>query len=624
MRKFIIFILAILLILPYQNASAKMPTVDVEIKGEKNSLTIANIEVDKRVVVTHTPAFIYNDRTFVPIRLVAENLGKEVSWIEKTNTAVIKTDTGEVEFSIDKDICIKNGKEIKLDEDSIPMLAVYDGEGKTVLPLRALAEILGYEVGWQYEGRKVSIGLGKTDLIDDSNKITDIKIENGSTKLEQIVINASEKLDYELFKDIDHNEVAIRIKNAKIAINSEIGKIDLDSELLNHIEYAQDNEDVKILISLKRDIVVKDILSNKDKQLRICFTNKVTSISPIMYKEKQAILVSGVKSSEYNIIKLSNPLRYVIDIKDASFYKDSDLDKLYFSIGFIKSIRASQFVPDKNYSKNDQIVRIVLDAKDNAKDTSIKVEKEGDDLVIIPSGNTDVLSDSNLNEDLGYSVLIPHENDTLDEEEHIMKPAIFREPKYAKSPQEIIIMIDAGHGGKDPGAIAKNGLKEKDFNIDVALRVEEKLKADNFTVLMMRRDDTSVDIYKRPEIANEKLADIFVSIHANSALSTKAHGIEVLYAPKTSSNLKYEEQKPLASAINEAVKRTTGMHSRGVIKKPNLIVLKNTQMVAALIECGFMSNPNDLETLMQESYKEQCAEGIYQGIRQYVLERYGF
>ena len=107
---------------------------------------------------------------------------------------------------------------------------------------------------------------------------------------------------------------------------------------------------------------------------------------------------------------------------------------------------------------------------------------------------------------------------------------------------------------------------------------------------MIRTGDNTVDNFERANIANESMADMYVSIHANSALNPDASGIEVLYYPNDTGAIKYEDQSPFAKSILDGVVRSTGAKNRGIIKRPDLIVLKNTQMSAALVECGFISN----------------------------------
>lgn len=210
--------------------------------------------------------------------------------------------------------------------------------------------------------------------------------------------------------------------------------------------------------------------------------------------------------------------------------------------------------------------------------------------------------------------------------------------------EEMIVVLDAGHGGSDPGAISYlmneeemekyyaalestepilatmehgSGEKynEKDIALSVTKKVKAKLEAKGINVIMTRTGDTYPTLDERPALANEKGAVIFVSIHLNSTTSavTAAKGIEIYYSEQNNDNELGVTSKELAKEILNATVDTTGAKSRGV-KSGNLLVNRKCLMPSALIELGFMNNPEELELLASESYQDKLAKGIAEGI----------
>jgi len=210
------------------------------------------------------------------------------------------------------------------------------------------------------------------------------------------------------------------------------------------------------------------------------------------------------------------------------------------------------------------------------------------------------------------------------------------------------IVLDPGHGGKDPGA-TYNGLMEKDMNLDIALRVKQKLeKYDSALKILMTRDtDVFIPLEERTAFANKNKADIFVSIHQNASRNPNAHGIEtyVLNVTKDKAalavaafenqaseksisdlqgilkdimlNSKLEESLMLANFVQKSLSSSTADRDIGVKQAP-FYVLVGAKMPSILIECGFISNPHTAQLYTTEEYKNKMAEGIFNGLLKYI------
>ncbi|MBF0707262.1 N-acetylmuramoyl-L-alanine amidase [Alkalihalobacillus hwajinpoensis] len=174
----------------------------------------------------------------------------------------------------------------------------------------------------------------------------------------------------------------------------------------------------------------------------------------------------------------------------------------------------------------------------------------------------------------------------------------------------LTIVVDAGHGDHDPGA--SNGkLLEKDINLDVALYLEKKLKSAGANVVMTRRDDSFLELRERSNIANNLNADAFISVHTNAA-SEAAHGIETYWYDKYSS----AESKALAESIQKRLIEVTEASNRGV-KNQSFSVIRESRMASVLVEVGFLTNNEEYKLLLTQSYREELADGIYQGVLDY-------
>ena len=193
------------------------------------------------------------------------------------------------------------------------------------------------------------------------------------------------------------------------------------------------------------------------------------------------------------------------------------------------------------------------------------------------------------------------------------------QPMNKSQKNNITVVIDPGHGGHDSGAVAEDKTTEKGLNLRLAPRVESMLRERGYNVIMTRSTDEFIALSERAAIANRNNADIFVSIHFNSAGSASAYGIEVLYALENDVELKKDagDQTLLAREVLNAVLKETGAKNRGIKNRPDLAVLKRTNMTACLIEGGFMSNPDELEKLKSDSYLDKLANGIVTGIENY-------
>ena len=166
------------------------------------------------------------------------------------------------------------------------------------------------------------------------------------------------------------------------------------------------------------------------------------------------------------------------------------------------------------------------------------------------------------------------------------------------------VVIDAGHGGKDGGSV-RHGLIEKKLCLDVAKRVETGLKSSGLKTVMTRRTDTFVELDQRARIANRVASSVFVSIHFNASRRTSISGGEVYY--------RSSRGRWMASAISRSIKsRVTGA-MRGVFYA-DFKVLRETEMPAVLVECGYLSNKRESLRCADPAHRQKIADAIVSGL----------
>lgn len=190
------------------------------------------------------------------------------------------------------------------------------------------------------------------------------------------------------------------------------------------------------------------------------------------------------------------------------------------------------------------------------------------------------------------------------------------------------VIVDAGHGGDDGGAIGIDGTVEKDINLDIALKLEKILKFYGFNVIMTRTQDVMTcddgldslrkrkisDIHNRFELMRKNPDAIFISVHQNKFEDSSQHGTQVFYSGND------ERSKELAEAIQTSVTLTLQRKNGRVVKKSGsgIYLLYHAKIPAVLVECGFISNSDELKKLKDESYRMKLAILIADGLLKYL------
>ena len=187
-----------------------------------------------------------------------------------------------------------------------------------------------------------------------------------------------------------------------------------------------------------------------------------------------------------------------------------------------------------------------------------------------------------------------------------------------KAEESKLVVIDSGHGGKDPGKVGVNGENEKEINLKVAMKLKSRLEKQGITVIMTREEDTGLadskieDMKARVNLINQQKPVLAVSVHQNSYPSESIHGAQVFYYTHS------KEGERAAKVVQEALLAVDAKNTRKEKANDSYYMLKRTEAPVIIVECGFLSNYREADLLVTDTYQEQLAEAIAQGILQYI------
>lgn len=384
-------------------------------------------------------------------------------------------------------------------------------------------------------------------------------------------------------------------------------------------QYSDELEELQVKKVTKEKPKKKVKKSSKD--IRVASSHKLKSIR---WKNERLVLNfdKALRNNQINYFKLYDPksksYKYVFDVHASMLTKSQTLKKKY-----VDKIKLAQF--------NPTTLRLVI--QDRSK-VSISFRKDKKQLIIKMDPKKDA--------------------DELPKAKYVATKAV-------KSPTRLdrnkVIVIDAGHGGKDPGAIGYRGYREKVVVLQIAKKLKTILKSRGYKVHMTRANDKFIRLRNRTKYANRKKADLFISIHANAVSkkhANKAYGIECYFLDKSRSSrakkvaaqensadmseMDYYGKQSFLSTLNShnivasnklAIdlqrgalgslrKKYKSVKDAGVRPAP-FWVLVGAQMPSVLVEVGFITHPKEARKLVQSSYQKQMALGLANGVERYFL-----
>ncbi len=492
----------------------------------------------------------------------------------------------------------------------------------SVVPARAVFQDgLGAKVAWDGTQQKVTVTMGETKLEMFINKTK--ATLNGKTVTMPIapkIIN-------------DYTMIPARFVGEELGMN---------------VEFDSTTDTISITDEKRKGITVSKVIYEQESENDVLLT-----------------IMTDTQDPEYDAFLLKEPTRLVVDIVDGVYTKIPEV--IPFESGNLQKIRFGQqpttarvafdLTEDLGYevwSRGKNVyISISVDPTLNPPVTDVfeevtygyeggrdyikfKLEmgtpvQKGSKLVIPISGENlpEEPAEKKVTGYFGQKMLYTPGTDatsgtiTVELKNTNMEMYVQGSEVRMKSVHKALprsVTLDAGHGGVDGGAVAyeEDGVtilaKEKDFNLDIAIRAQKLLEADGIEVHMIRDEDVYVDYLRVGSIANDAGTSLFVSVHTNSATIDTANGIETygyLEAGSVSNGMTSER---LSEIMLESLIDETGAYNRGVKDGKTLAVINSTKMPATLIEIGFISNPEECAKMMTETYRQKLAQAIYNGV----------
>lgn len=661
----------------FANKFLEVDTVELvdNFDGSTNNYKVVNMMINGDDVVSDVPGILYvlkgKTRTLVPISFIASKFGAEVKWDGAKKEVTINNEGKEIVLTIDSSTAYVNGVATQLPNDIPAKLMTYEGVSRTLVPVNFISQHLGYDIFWVGGTRTVSINKPEQDLTavrySDTGTYPELRF-----KVSDEVSVTSYSVDGESVGG--KNSIVLEFHNTNLNLTNppKYGRYminDMIQEIYD-IQLAQEDgalKSVKAVIGLGyyRNGDVHYDAANHEMVVQLI--NAVNYVDVEKINQATAVVIDSAEVPAYNVLKYDD--RVIIDVIHSKLVEDNDI--INVNDGGISTVEYTQVDDSDLYDAGTRFTRVTVKLKNGLTSENVYVDNADSKVYVyvqdsvlgtysyarnldtatsqfglalknpasypvsynessrvlsfsVPTDNISLIEGLNNTDDGVIDKIAVSQSGglyniqlTLAENTHYTAStasssnfsiAFMNEVLKNSDYKDKLIVIDAGHGGHDPGA-SSGGYKEKDIALDAALILKRKLENAGFKVYMTRERDNYVKLYDRAGIANQLNADLFISVHINAAKSTKANGIEVLYDPENTRN-----NYTLAKKIQSELISATGAYNRGVVSRPDLVVTRETEMDAVLVELGFITNAEEQQKLRSTSYLEKCAEAILEGV----------
>jgi N-acetylmuramoyl-L-alanine amidase len=427
--------------------------------------------------------------------------------------------------------------------------------------------------------------------------------------------------------------MTININNRTARLVIDEPSLEIDKKVIP-LEMPARIIDNRVMIPLEVIKIIAEVDIKWDNQARTLFVDTIRpyllKVRSYSYPDKTRVVIDLSERTEFRADKLINPDRIFIDIMGSDIKLEDTSKQIKIDDGLIKTVRTAQF--------NQEIIRVVFDLYREARyELFSLIEPDRVVIDIFKSG-----------EEAAITETLPVKS----EEKLIPKPEETLIPKPEITGERIVI-IDSGHGGKDPGAIGPTGLRESEVTLGIALYLEKLLKNAGIPAYLTRDKDEFIYLEDRTNFANQKNGFVFLSIHANSVLKHRpsAAGIETFFLSskyigasardvadrenrasrahpeldtdlakiiadlEESANIQYSLD--FAEIVQKKLVNYLKLVDRGVKQAP-FVVLKGANMVAVLAEIAFISNPEEEKLLKNSEFRQKSAQGLFEAIKYYI------
>lgn len=548
-------------------------------------------------------------RTYVPVRFISEVLGFDVNWIDATRTVTVNRPAQRL-TGVDlfwrttpqrpyPEIRLKVSGEVNATSFVARGLDV-GGQDQTIVDFQNTS----FEIP---EGGQMRGGVWTYQISDGIFGLDRIEVTQTSSNpaTTRVTVFQNQRKGHDISYDATTGEMVIRLINT-------VNKVELRELFSTDTVVIETSENPAMNTTVEGNKILVDII---DSYLRLADG----------VPDFQMVNQGKIRSVEYRQLNRSiygaDAVRVSIELTEKVDYRDFHVD--------VQGTEVLVYVPEDSinnfgYVKQDQsssVMTIALDVNepstvtfDQATQTlSVQVPQSATNLaafdmlvddnvvqrVVVTEVGSDYLVKATLSANTTYQRLNIQNTIGFQFVNRVIKESDFKEK---------IIVIDPGHGGRDPGAVGSL-VMEKDVALKASLMLERELEKLGFKVYMTRSTDVYINLSDRASMAQSINADAFVSIHTNAHTGSSANGIEVLYG-----NTSMRSDKGLAEIMQREMVRAMGGRDRGTAHRPRLVVLRETTMPSVLVELGFISNPEEQKKLASDAYLQKSAEAMAKAI----------
>ena len=520
--------------------------------------------------MTDMPAIFVDDILLVQAEKTwKETMGVEYFYNEEEGSITIKRNDTTIVMYLNSKTAFVNGMSYTLETAPKLIFPEESTVGYVMVPMEFVAKQLGYTYLWNSGTKTASINRVDCDYTslkwdellminsEYDNMITDVTVSH-KNKLDIISITGVQAFTPVIAEESKGQELQVEISGVYNEVPS-IQKSFTDGIFINGI--TVNPSETGISITVARNAHGKYYTSQSGSTFQIIFCEDgLTDLAHSTYQMK-LVLPKGV-----------------------SFKSIKHEDK-YHEKAFVLTLEGDQ---REHFKKNpilyhSSVISKVTLSLNGSGNTEIKV-------------NTHKIQGYKLNDCKDYVGI------------NVANPSQI----YDK-----IVVLDAGHGGKDPGALT-SAVKEKDLALTIIYKFAKEYFNSTGSAIKAywtRSDDTYIALADRAAFASQVEADLFISLHMNAASAQTAKGLEVLYGSNNEFTMSGLDSKEMAAIFKKQLIDDLSMTDRGIKDRPNLVVLKSNEVPAVLIELGFITNSEDLKKLMTESFQKKTAASIYEATK---------
>ncbi len=643
-------------------AFAKTVNMNLTYNGKTHAYSASEIKIKidgEELAPKDMPPVVIEGRTMLPMRLIAQELGCDVLWNDETNQAFIINENYTVAFTLGSKTVIKNGQEIALD---VPAMIIND---RTMLPVRALAKALDLNVTWDDPNRTVYIGEGRTPTTPteptkpttQAVKVFQASVPASKTASQVFTIEANDAIYSYDEVYLDDTRVVIDIQNATNGLSEKI--TNTNSNIVTSIRSAQHDANgvpvTRVVLDLAGEKSYTVTQSADKKKIYVTFDQVVVEDISLTNRNGVDKLVVGADGGlGAKISTLSNPHRIVIDFPNVESKAANVLSTN--GLSYITAARTGMYdtntfrivlevgqLTEFNWEEEDGDFTLEV-KKSTLENLSYDIDSNVLILDSVESMDVEDIQKNDRHTEGYYELTLPGDyesaygygtlkigNDVIDSisvstkgsktvirftqnrySEYVIEETKKGYEIHVKNPKEVydkVLLLDAGHGGNDPGASA-NGLMEKNLTLTMALKVQKYLENSDVKVYMTRDSDVRPENSVRAKTANQ-IADLMVSIHMNSAgTATTANGTETLYQVHSNDNNSKLTSLKAAEIMQSSLVQAMNTTNRGVKQRTDLLILNSTTVPTILVEICFLSNPGDAIKISSAENQEIAAEAI--------------